>query len=191
MNTPAHLVLNLLAIRHGPLRSQWVAVTAGALLPDLPMFGFYLVERLRGTPERTIWSESYFEPAWQLFFDLFNSIPVAAIGLLAARALGSPWLLAFFLSLGLHCVADLLLHHDDAHRHFLPLSDWRFASPVSYWDPRHYGRFSLAAEMVLMLGGCLALLRAAEPRPVRVAGGVILALYVGFAVYAVLVWGPL
>jgi hypothetical protein len=47
-----------------------------------------------------------------------------------------------FSSALLHVAFDLPLHHEDAHRHFFPLSEWRFASPVSYWNPayhRHIG----------------------------------------------------
>jgi hypothetical protein len=41
----------------------------------------------------------------------------------------------------LHSLGDLPLHHDDAHRHFFPFLDWRFSSPVSYWDPEHHGQW--------------------------------------------------
>ena len=37
---------------------------------------------------------------------------------------------------------------DDAHRHFYPLSDYRFISLVSYWDPRHYGTVAMPAELL-------------------------------------------
>jgi hypothetical protein len=32
------------------------------------------------------------------------------------------------------------------------LSDWRFHSPVSYWDPRHYGRVFEPFEFALAVG---------------------------------------
>ena len=40
---------------------------------------------------------------------------------------------------------------DDAHRHFYPLSDYRFISLVSYWDPRHYGTVAMPAELLTVL----------------------------------------
>jgi len=37
--------------------------------------------------------------------------------------------------MALHALFDFPLHHDDGHRHFWPFSEFRFDSPVSYWDP--------------------------------------------------------
>jgi len=147
MNTPAHALLNLLALsdRH---RAHVIApVTAGSLLPDAPMLAFYGWQRLLGTPERTIWRERYFEPAWQAFFDLFNSLPLIAAAWLAGHLAGWRWLPWMAAGMALHVGLDLPLHHDDAHRHFWPLSDWRFHSPVSYWDPAHFGRQMALTEM--------------------------------------------
>ncbi len=45
MNTPAHVVLNALVLGRGTGREHWAPITAGALVPDLPMFGFYLYQR--------------------------------------------------------------------------------------------------------------------------------------------------
>ena len=66
MNTPAHVALNALLLGRGRFESDWGAITAGSLMPDLPMVGFYLVERFgRGTPEGVIWGQLYFDPDWQ------------------------------------------------------------------------------------------------------------------------------
>ena len=46
---------------------------------------------------------------------------------------------------------DLPVHTDDAHRHLLPLSDWRFHSPVSYWDRRYHGAQFAIFELMLNL----------------------------------------
>ena len=54
-------------------------------------------------------------------------------------------------SMVLHHLADLPLHHDDAHQHFWPLSSVRFISPVSYWDVDHLGRLGATIELVLVL----------------------------------------
>ena len=123
-------------------------VTLGALMPDLPMLGFYAYQRVfLGTPESVIWADAYFRPSWQLLFDLFNSIPLLALAALLAWRAGATPALAFLLSMLLHCLADLPLHNDDAHAHFLPLSDWRFRSAISYWDPRFYGRVAAGLEL--------------------------------------------
>ncbi len=171
MNTPAHVIVSLWAVGHGP--RQWAPVLAGALVPDLPMFLFYAWQRgWLGRADPEIWSVSYFEADWQLFFDAFHSLPAVVVGLLLARWLGSPALRLFFLSVGLHCVLDFLMHHDDAHRHLLPLSSWRFESPVSYWDPAHYGKVVALVEATLTVVGAGFLMRGREPVPVRWTAGV-------------------
>lgn len=189
MNTPAHLILGVLAFRHTPRRGLWSAALLGALIPDLPMFFFYGYEKgILGTAERAIWSQAYFDPFWQLLIDLPNSIPLALLGWFLARRAGSAWGQAFFLSAGLHQVCDLLLHHDDSHRHFLPFSDWRFASPVSYWDPRHYGRIFAPLEALTTVAACGWLLMREPAKAVKVVAGATLAVYGGFAAFAFAMW---
>ena len=122
MNTPAHLVVNLALLAGGERRVHARAVAVGALLPDLPIFLFFLWESIvRGSSQALIWGELYFRPAWQDFFDVFNSIPFAVLGLTVALALRRRGAALFFASVGMHVLFDLPLHHDDAHRHFLPL----------------------------------------------------------------------
>ena len=129
-----------------------VPAMIGAILPDAPMFAFYVVEKfLLGSSEREIWSTRYFLDQWQDFFDVFNSIPIVLIGILVAWKVGHRGWMILLASMLIHIAADLPLHHDDGHRHFWPLSDWRFASPVSYWDPNHYGRPAAALEIVLFV----------------------------------------
>jgi hypothetical protein len=102
-----------------------VLVLAGAIVPDAPMFFFYLVERcFRGTSEQLIWSQAYWDPRWQAFIDVFNSVLLIGAGLLAGMLVRSKLVLLFFASMLVHVVRDFLLHHDEGHRHFSPLSDW-------------------------------------------------------------------
>ncbi|MGB5972116.1 MAG: hypothetical protein WBG38_02300, partial [Nodosilinea sp.] len=61
-------------------------------------------------------------------------------------------------SMVLHHLADLPLHHDDAHQHFWPLSSVRFISPVSYWDADHFGQIGATVELVLVLAATAYLL---------------------------------
>jgi len=153
MNTPSHLILNL-AVGTRVARSsaeRW-AVAVGALLPDAPMFVFYAWNRgVLGMPEAVIWEQLYFESAgWRALFDGFNSFPILAAVLalcwwrehrVGALVAGSAIL---------HCLCDLPIHHDDGHRHFFPLSDWIYASPVSYWDPAHHGAWISAIELAVV-----------------------------------------
>jgi len=146
------------------------------------MFVFYLWQRLWvGLSEMAIWREAYFRDAWQDFFDLFNSMPIAAVLALAARAARREGVALFFASMLVHQLVDLPLHVEDAHRHFFPFTDWRFASPVSYWDPAHYGAWGALLESVLVVVCCGVLRQRAARAWQRVA-------LAGYATLQVLGW---
>jgi hypothetical protein len=169
LNTPAHLLVNLAVLGGGPRRAHAGAIALGALLPDLPMFGFYVWQKLMlAAPERTIWGSAYFEPSWQLFFDLFNSIPLAAAGLGVALVLRRTDSALFCASVIAHTLLDLPFHREDAHRHFLPLSSWQFVSPLSYWDPAHCGAAVAFVETLLLCGSAALLWRRYEQPWVRI-----------------------
>jgi hypothetical protein len=148
VKTPGHAVLNLLLLSsagHAP------AVVAGAVAPDAPIALLYLFERhVRGTPEERIWSSAYQRPAWQAVIHGSHSIPLAVAAVGVSLLFRAPWATAFFLSALLHAFADLPVHAEDAHRHFVPLSNWRFVSPLSYWDVRHHARVVAAVEAALV-----------------------------------------
>ena len=64
MNTPAHIIINLLCLGREDKKKVITPVVIGALLPDAPMFVFYGIEKfLLGSSEREIWSTRYFLPA--------------------------------------------------------------------------------------------------------------------------------
>ena len=87
MNTQAHLLFNYAALA-GRRAEPYVAlaVLAGAITPDAPMFLFYFWEKIRlMTPEAVIWGERYFDPNWQAFIDTFNSIPLGITGALVGK----------------------------------------------------------------------------------------------------------
>ncbi|MGH0028203.1 MAG: hypothetical protein ACQGVC_00305 [Myxococcota bacterium] len=181
MNTPAHLVVNLALLGGGSRRDAAGAIALGALLPDLPMFAFFAWETLvRATPQRAIWDERYFDPGWQAAFDLFNSIPLFGVGLAAALWRRSRVLAALCASVLLHCLLDLPFHREDGHRHLFPLSDWRFMSPVSYWDPAHGGALGAGLEGVFVVAAACVLWR----RHPRVGVRTALALLAAFTVSA-------
>jgi hypothetical protein len=188
--TPAHIVLNAYALGSGRFASFAWPIALGAVLPDLPMFLFYVYQRgWLSLPERMIWTKTYFLPHWQSFFDAFNSLPLFALGaVLAWRAKRYAWL-ACLASMALHGGADLLVHHEDAHGHFWPLSAWRFRSPVSYWDPRHHGRVFAVFELASSIAVSAALWRRGGSW--RWIGGGVLACMGVFAVSALLHWREL
>ena len=72
-----------------------------------------------------------------------------------------------FASAAVHALFDLLVHREDGHRHLWPLSDWRFMSPVSYWDPEYGGALGSLLEVVLVAAASVVLWRRHPQRPVR------------------------
>lgn len=190
MNTPAHLALSVFIWRAEDKALAVAAIVFGALLPDIPMVGFYLYQKLwLSTPETVIWSTKYFQDDWQLLFDSFNSIP-AAITLIAVF-LAIDFKIGFLIAASalLHMLFDLPLHNDDAHRHFLPLSDWRFVSPISYWDARHFGHVIIWVELASALIMSLFVSWRGPSRPMQIIAILTLLSYVGFSVFAFKHWG--
>ena len=161
MNTPTHAIVNLalLGRKTNPERN-W-PIVLGALIPDVAMFVFYgWAKLIADMQEDQIWDVAYYEPFWQNMFDVWNSIPLALMGIgvgvwLRMRKRWRVWGNAIAIccaSIILHCLADLPVHREDAHRHFWPLTNYRFESPISYWDPGHYGNIFVLLEIGLAIG---------------------------------------
>ncbi len=196
VNTPAHIVFSLAAL--GPTRagSYPLAIVVGAVLPDLAMIVFYAWHKLIGATESAIWSQHYYQDNWQAVFDLPNSIPLIAIALCFFCWRKNAFLICMFASMLCHCVLDLLVHHDDAHRHFYPFLQWRFVSPVSYWDPSHYGDIVSKIEIVLVVLLSIWLWRVAGNQIARPSHyGRLKAtlvttnlLYISYIIYVITVW---
>jgi hypothetical protein len=175
VNTQSHAILTFFLLRWslGRRLSRFKAINAvlfsGALVPDLPIFLFFFwYSLIDPTPQSIIWRELYFDPAWQSFFNPFHSLPVWAAFALLCWLFNSPRGALFGTAGLLAAVEDLLLHHDDAHAHFWPFSDFRFASPVSYWDPAHHGRIASVCELLLVLAAAVWTWRRLETRWGRV-----------------------
>jgi hypothetical protein len=184
MNTPGHVAVNLALLGKKGRPELSLPAIAGALTPDTPIYFFYLYQKLSvDLSERAIWSDVYFRPQWQILFDTFHSIPVAlAFALFAYRMGGNGWAF-FFVSMALHSVFDFPIHSDDAHRHFFPLSDYRFESPISYWDPRRYGMPASLVEIAAVLGAAHIIWRRQNGRMDRAAVITVFIFYAaGFAV---------
>lgn len=189
MNTPAHVVINLLCLGQHDHAHVLTPVVIGAILPDAPMFAFYFVEKvLLKTPERIIWSKSYYQEGWQNFIDLFNSLPLMILGLIVCAWAGSQIGILLFSSMMLHIAGDLPLHHHDAHRHFFPFSDWRFHSPVSYWDPNYYGTIVTLVEILAVVVSCVVLFQMYKSLPGRIGIGMVGLVYAGYFWYVFKVW---
>ena len=87
-------------------------------------------------------------------FRIDNSMILWGIALVIAMMMRSRVAIALCGAAMLHLVLDFGLHHDDGRAHFWPISDWIFQSPVSYWDPAHYGNWVGPIEIVLALAAC-------------------------------------
>jgi hypothetical protein len=145
---------------------------AGAVAPDLPVMllfaGTVAIERLNGTPFRECvehFSASYFQdPLWVSAHSLLHS-PVclfagfALVSALASNRTRLP-LFSFLCGCTLHSLADFATHYDDGPLLLWPF-DWetRLHSPVSHWDPAHFGIPFLCAEAVMNFAGGYWLLR--------------------------------
>lgn len=143
-------------------RAAALAAIVGALIPDASLFFMWGLAKFQGVPESVIWSEWYYSEQWQHIGALTNSIPVFTVVAVFSMAIrqslhrehtqlrGCCALLAICaVAALLHALTDLPLHRNDGHPHFWPLSNWVFASPVSYWDRNHYGHYWTVFEWVL------------------------------------------
>ena len=177
MMTQTHVLIGLGLFGRPSSPARNFMAIAGGIIPDAAIFVLYAIEKSRGTAESIIWSDVYYSPFWQDAVAWGNSIPlwilVLAIGIaLAVKSKFKPWpveslsndpallkrtiwpslILVFAGSCLVHMACDFPLHVEDAHRHFFPLSNWRFRSPVSYWDPNHYGVQAASCEAILGIG---------------------------------------
>ena len=152
MNTPTHGIINLALLIKPQTPQANLAIVIGGILPDIPIFIFYLWAKfIARLPEVKIWSEAYYQPFIQNIVAIFHSIPLAIICWLISYYFGWQILQVICISLLLHSLLDLPVHNDDAHKHFFPFSNYRFISPISYWDPKHYGSIVALIEILLVL----------------------------------------
>ncbi|QSJ16417.1 hypothetical protein JYQ62_32610 [Nostoc sp. UHCC 0702] len=158
MNTPSHAILNLFILNQKIQPQANRAIFIGAILPDIPIFLFYFLMKFGyRLPSHQIWSTVYYQPFWQAIFSTFHSIPLAIIGIVIAHFYNWQVLELLLISVLLHCLFDLPVHNNDAHRHFFPFSNYRFISPISYWDPKHYGNIVAFGEILLVFMASISL----------------------------------
>lgn len=187
VNTQTHvlLALALFSKRKSPSRN-W-AVFAGAMATDLFIYVGLVYYGLMSGDGRVVerighyFNAIYFQPHMQFWSALSNSLPIyaglAIIGYILRKQKWAYLLLFFGLAAFSQSLIDLPVHADDAHRHFWPLSNWRFISPISYWDPAYYGR--IVGQLDNLLGMiCIAVLwRRFSARRVRIILSVFIGIY--------------
>jgi len=188
VKTPGHLVVNTTLLHRWAQEPQTAAgVVVGAVLPDLPIMVLYAWHKLvrRVADDEEIWRGPYQRPWFLALVHGLHSFPIGAAVALAGWAAGVPALLWAGVSLLLHAAADWPIHGEDAHRHFLPFSQARFISPLSYWDVRRHARVVAAVECALVVACAAALYVAAAPSPLVVACA---AIAVGYPIHYALVF---
>jgi membrane-bound metal-dependent hydrolase YbcI (DUF457 family) len=161
MNTQTHILMGALLFGRKIPKLAW-AGAAGGVIPDLPMYAIVGFLRATGHDFEEIFGRIYWEHWWQVAnavghnFALWCIVCIIgwSLGSHANAALRQKGALAFALggSALVHSAIDFLCHRNDAHMHFWPFTQWRFVSPVSYWDPAFYGtQFSLFEAMLGLL----------------------------------------
>ena len=68
-----------------------------------------------------------------------NSFVLWGLLLVVGLMARSGMLIALYGAALVHLALDFPLHNNDSRAHFWPLTNWKFISPVSYWDPKYYG----------------------------------------------------
>ncbi len=173
MNTPAHLIFGAAAFGRPGRVGVTTAALLGGLVPDLSLYLMVAWARWgQGADTREIFGQLYFSDAWMAVFAVDNSIPLWSLALILALWLRRPVLVAFLAAGVLHLGFDLLLHGEDARPQLWPLTDWRFDSPLSYWDKSRYGGIIGPAELAtsaVLTGWMLWLHRGIGLRMVLVA----------------------
>jgi hypothetical protein len=159
MITPSHFIYSWAlakrtekAASHPEAKHRTIAFLLGAVLPDIPVYVFFLVcGVLLGYGHELLWDDMYFNSSWSVVFTLSHSLLLWPAVLAVAQ--WRQWLFLKWLSISvlIHIVVDFCVHTADAYKHFWPLSDWRFVSPISYWDHASYGDYVNAFDSMLIV----------------------------------------
>jgi membrane-bound metal-dependent hydrolase YbcI (DUF457 family) len=189
MTTPSHLVYGLALFGNTTNRARLLAVGFGSVAPDCVVVLFFCFFTLFvGDFRLAVWDQWYFHSAWHGLFNLAHSFWLWPLVLALAWWRAHETLAWFAGSALFHSVTDFFVHATDAYMHFYPFSDWRFESPLSYWNPEYYGIPVRFAEITLALIGVTLIYRRATTWKGR-AGAVALGLLVlatGITYYYVL-----
>lgn len=169
MNTPAHLVMGVALFgRRGDSRRTWAAF-AGALAPDLSLYVLAGTSLAIGIPAGRVFDTLYYSDAWQRVFAVDNSFVLWGLALAAALLWRNTAAVAFTGAALVHLAFDFPLHSHDARMHFWPLTDWKFESPVSYWNRSEGGNVVGLTETGMVMALTAVLLRRHSDRAARAA----------------------
>jgi membrane-bound metal-dependent hydrolase YbcI (DUF457 family) len=169
MNTPSHVLINLALKSAGKKRTEsipWLAVFLGSFMPDVPLgilsiaatfyFRVILGNQSPDLMEAVLHPLYFTNPFWISAHHLLHAPLALGLYLVVLwRWRARPgkvqhWLFWFVVSCALHASVDILTHFNDGPLLFWPLNwSYRFPSPISYWDPAHFGRQFMVFELIL------------------------------------------
>ena len=142
-------------------RRSWVGwFVLGAVVPDLPYVFLFAVAALRSGPsalaDLELWDSLWRNP---LIGGLHSFVPWGAMLLatLVLRRIRGPAkifgpAIALVLGWGFHVMLDMLTHRSDGYPIVWPVSDYRFPTPISYWEAEYHGvAFSLICDGLIAL----------------------------------------
>lgn len=178
MITTSHAVINAYASRRPALAERFhprdrILFVIGGVAPDVAL---YLLFAAASIYYPLVDDMSIVEAHQKAMDDLFFNSPwwiashnvlhapivlVAMIGICWLR--GSLWarrVAVFAAGAMLHSLIDIAVHHDDGPLLLFPFS-WsiRFESPVSYWDPDHFGWFMRPIDLAITVAGVVWFVR--------------------------------
>lgn len=194
MLTQTHIIMGAALFGGKVPKRAWVGALGG-VLPDIPMLLIVLGLKLAAIPDPIIFGYLYWQDWWQVTnaiahnFWLWGGLFLVALLLrerLAATAEAiDHWslVMVFSASAFLHVMIDFLVHREDAHMSFWPVTRWKFMSPVSYHDPAHFGGYFSLFEALLGLGLAALLIRRFANTWARGALLFAMLLYVAVPVY--------
>lgn len=162
MITPSHIIYSWALARKSetpglnsgqkPTSKRTLAFVLGALFPDTPTYLFFIVCGLiLGYSGEVMWDEMYFNSGWSIPITLFHSFWLWPLLIGLSTYLGLSFVRWFSISAFFHALVDFLVHTDDAYRHFWPFSDWKFHSPISYWNSAEYGQYVSVFDSILVV----------------------------------------
>ncbi len=198
MHTQSHIIIGAALFGRGIPKRAWIAAAAG-FLPDVPMLLIVLGLKLAGFPASQIFDELYWQNWWQITNGLGHNFwlwgGLAGLALVMRECLANTaatidrWslVLVFAASGLLHAMIDFLCPREDAHMSLWPVTRWKFISPVSYYDSRHYGTAFTLFEVALGLCLGVVLFRQFRNIWVRMALVIAMTLYVIVPAYFILI----
>lgn len=184
MMTPTHILVGGALFSRPLSAGSNIAILAGALTPDLSIYVLYgWAKFIADIPSRVVWSQIYWQEPWQMLSAISNSIPLYTAILMLAVIGRVRWLVMFAAAALSHLALDLPFHNSDAHKHFWPITDYRFNSPLSYWNSNHFGDYVRIAEFGIGLICILVIWRRFNALWVKCAMAVLLASYIAVPLY--------